>query len=91
VGVIALTAHAGIATSQVVAGSHVVPDQQQRQSAYATSSAAAFDVEQARISWGAGALAGPTLDQSTREAIQARWLARYGGTQRTCVLLCGGR
>jgi hypothetical protein len=33
---------------------------------------------------------GITLDQRTRDAIQARWLARYGGTNRTCVLLCGG-
>ena len=30
------------------------------------------------------------LDQRTRDAIQARWLAQYGGTNRTCVLLCGG-
>ncbi len=34
--------------------------------------------------------AGITLNQRTRDAIQARWLARYGGTSRTCVLLCGG-
>ena len=33
---------------------------------------------------------GITLDQRTRDAIQARWLAQYGGTNRTCVLLCGG-
>ena len=33
---------------------------------------------------------GITLDQRTRDAIQARWLARRGGTNRTCVSLCGG-
>jgi hypothetical protein len=31
-----------------------------------------------------------TLDQQTRDAIQARWLAQHGDTNRTCVLLCGG-
>ena len=34
---------------------------------------------------------GITLDQQTRDAIQARWLTQHGGTHRTCVLLCGGR
>ena len=34
---------------------------------------------------------GITLDQQTRDAIQARWLTQHGGTNRTCVLLCGGR
>ncbi len=34
--------------------------------------------------------AGIRLDQRTRDAIRARWLARYGGTNRTCMLLCGG-
>jgi hypothetical protein len=33
---------------------------------------------------------GITLDRRTRDAIQARWLAQHGGTNRTCVLLCGG-
>jgi hypothetical protein len=35
--------------------------------------------------------AGNTLNQRTRDTLQARWLAQYGGTNRTCVLLCGGR
>ena len=34
---------------------------------------------------------GHTLSQQTRDAIRARWLARFGDTHRTCVLLCGGR
>jgi hypothetical protein len=33
---------------------------------------------------------GIALDRRTRDVIQARWLAQYGGTNRTCVLLCGG-
>ena len=33
---------------------------------------------------------GAVLDQQTRDAIRARWLALYSGTNRTCVLLCGG-
>jgi hypothetical protein len=33
---------------------------------------------------------GIALDRKTRDAIQARWLAQYGSTNRTCVLLCGG-
>lgn len=33
----------------------------------------------------------PTLSQQTRDAIRARWLARFGDTHRTCVLLCGGQ
>ena len=32
-----------------------------------------------------------TLSQQTRDAIRARWLARFGDTHRTCVLLCGGQ
>jgi hypothetical protein len=58
----------------------------------------AFDVEQARIGWRAATsassaqnLTGRTLNQQTRDAIQARWLAQHGGTNRTCVLLCGGQ
>jgi len=34
---------------------------------------------------------GNALDGQTRQAIQIRWLAQHGGTNRTCVLLCGGR
>lgn len=102
--VIALTAHAGIATSRVVSSQKVVFDQRERHPAYATprvaSAAPAFDVERARIGWRAGAVmafikrqdpAGYAPDQQKREVIQARWLARYGGTHRTCVLLCGER
>ncbi len=64
-----------------------------RRGEWRTSSSAmpVFDVEQARISWRASAPAGFAMKQSTREAIRARWQARYGGTNRTCVLLCGGQ
>jgi hypothetical protein len=34
---------------------------------------------------------GHTLSQQTRDAIRARWMARFGDTHRTCVLLCGGQ
>jgi hypothetical protein len=34
---------------------------------------------------------GAPVDQQTRDAIQARWLAQHGDDNRTCVLLCGGR
>ncbi len=34
--------------------------------------------------------AGNALNQQMRDVIQARWLAQHGGTNRTCVLLCGG-
>jgi hypothetical protein len=60
--------------------------------------ATAFDVEQARLSWRVGMLAasaqnvtGHTLNQQTRDAVQARWAARHGDDNRTCVLLCGGQ
>jgi hypothetical protein len=66
----------------------------------ASDAMTALDVEQTRISWGMSASVafnksqnstGRTLDQQTRDAIQARWLAQHGGTNRTCVLLCGGQ
>ena len=57
-----------------------------------------LDGEQTRIKWSAISpvaaaqnSTGRTLNQQTRDAILARWLARHGGTNRTCVLLCGGR
>jgi hypothetical protein len=34
---------------------------------------------------------GASLDQPAREAMRARWLAQYGGTNRTCLLPCGGQ
>jgi hypothetical protein len=58
----------------------------------------AFDMEQARLSWRASTpvasaqnSTGRTLNQQTRDAIQAWWLAQHAGTNRTCVLLCGGQ
>jgi hypothetical protein len=103
--VTALTVHAGIATSQTVSTSTAAPARNQDrvpvlggQQAKQPSAAAALDAYDRNPEliihqqWqrAAGNTLGTPLDRQTRNAIQARWLARYGGTNRTCVLLCGG-
>jgi hypothetical protein len=103
--VTALTIHAGIATSQAVSTNPAAPAKNLDrgpelwgQDASQPSRAAALDphernpklIEYREQQRAAGNRLGTLLDHQTRDAIQARWLAQHGGTNRTCVLLCGG-
>ena len=63
--------------------------EQARISRGASASAASAQDDAARSPKGQH-FTGSTLNHQTRDAIQARWLAQHGGTNRTCVLLCGG-
>ncbi len=104
--VTALTIHAGIATSQTVSASTAASARnqdrapglgvQQANQPPAAASLDAYDRNPKLIvhqAWqrAAGNTLSTSLDQQTPDAIQARWLARYGGTNRSCVLLCGRR
>jgi hypothetical protein len=95
---IALTINAGAAASSIASVGNAPLDQHDRHLELACEVVTAFDVEQARLSWevsvpvvSAQNSASSALDQQTREATQTRWLAQHGGTNRTCVLLCGGQ
>jgi hypothetical protein len=106
VAVTALTIHAGIATSQAVSTNPAAPAKHLDrgpelwgQDARQPSHAAALDphernpnlIEYREQPRAAGNRLETPLDQQTRDAIQARWMAQHGGTNRTCVLLCGGQ
>jgi hypothetical protein len=104
--VTALTVHAGIATSQTVSTNTAAlaknldrGPESWEQEANQPSYAAALDphernpklIEYRERQRAAGNTLGISLDRQVRDAIQARWLAQHGGTNRTCVLLCGGQ
>ena len=96
---IALTINAGSAAPRVAPTDEaLLLNRHDPRFTEASDAETVLDGEQARIKWRASTpvaaaqnSTGRTLDQQTRDAIQARWLARHGGTNRTCVLLCGGR
>jgi len=94
---IALTINAEAAAPQAAFGGKALFDQHDHHQSFAFEAVTTLDIEQARINWRASTpvasaqnSTGYTLDQQSRDAIQARWLARHGRTNRTCVLLCGG-
>ena len=95
---IALTFNAGSAASQVAPTDEaLLLNRHDPRFTEASDAETVPDGEQTRINWRASSpvaaaqnSTGYTLDQQSRDAIQARWLAQHSGTNRTCVLLCGG-